>query len=1092
VTLKDTTGETASRSFTVTYQPSIEIDNDIVHAKIDTDRACVTSLVFKKGSNQELIKPQGGRYLIDLGVDPRLGSYLKTGWQLDSTDEQPNYWKLSFRHPSGFANEMVLSWTEDHVEVSADVTAYESIETYPNFWPGGGCEQNRDKWAFPTESDVQIGSFSYPGGSAQSIYPSDSSWGTPTEGWIAFWDEQVDEVYGFTFSSGVQARIWNGVAANPQILFPAGTSHIDFHVVKPKPTVAYEAIRELTSGPYLVLTKEVDRLFAGAGNELTYILTPNNMGNTEVTGVVIEDVLPSSLEFVEGSISNGGIYDSATRRIRWDIGSLAVGAEADTVTFKARVTQETADGTQIVNTARIWATEQPIATTASAVTTVGVPSIAGISPDKGGNGFKPSMGILPPSSVSAFVTVSIFGRYLDPNAEVKLTKAGQADITAISVTGLSNGSRLTATFDLTRKIPGIWNLVVTNPDNSSATLPNAFTIEEGGEPKLWIEIVGLDQIRVGREQTFWIRVGNSGNVDIPYIIIHISLPNNPKIKLSLSESFYLSTENVNWKEVDKPKVWKERKVFQLFCVSLKPGEACAQQYKLKVEDIISPFDIVIEAAPLSYTQFIDYQKKWAEEIRKLVLENIEVVNDEVQKYANSSKDWWNHWKVGLNLMLGFPINEYQQKGYPLESESFHKKHSKFLYGGIEGDIVEEECVEEECELLRDLFERKRKLGKALILSKSVVITLQLTGVTKPSIVPGFPPPSKGETDLIGECIKDCYNLAEQLANEYGKKSHTPVGAIDPNDKAGPCGFDREGTPLNQRKHFIPTNRSLSYTVFFENLDTADAAAQEVLISDQLDVNLDWSTFALNTIQIGEKTVSVPDGTQNFTTEVDLRPTLSTVVEVNCEFNSSTGIATWLFRGKNPYTGELSDFLPPNTEDVAPQGEGWVSYTVKPKPNLPTGTVIRNKATIDFEVDIPPEPMETPEVFNTIDAEAPTSSVNPLAEYQWSPNFKVSWSGKDDEGGSGIKDYTIYVADNGGPYTPWLANTTETSATFTGTPGHTYSFYSVARDNVGNTESLPDTFDAQTNVLSFRYQVLAKQDNDISLPDGTRIFIPKDA
>ncbi|MBU1488095.1 hypothetical protein KKH56_08640, partial [bacterium] len=289
-----------------------------------------------------------------------------------------------------------------------------------------------------------------------------------------------------------------------------------------------------------------------------------------------------------------------------------------------------------------------------------------------------------------------------------------------------------------------------------------------------------------------------------------------------------------------------------------------------------------------------------------------------------------------------------------------------------------------------------------------------------------------------------------------------VQAFDPNDKASPAGFDPEGTLEDQRKYFIASDRLLPYTVFFENLDTATAAAQEVLLTDQLDSNLDWSSFALGTMQIGEKTVSVPESAQNFTTEVDLRPAISTIVEVACEFNPITGLATWLFRGKNPYTDELADFLPPNKEEVAPQGEGWISYTVKSRQNLSTGTVIRNKATIDFEVDIPPEPMETPEVFNTIDAGIPISSVSTLAEYQEVPDFKVSWSGNDDEKGSGIRDYTIYVSDNEDPYTLWIT-TDATSAVFAGQDGHTYRFYSIIRDNVGNIESAPETPDAETTV-----------------------------
>lgn len=37
-------------------------------------------------------------------------------------------------------------------------------------------------------------------------------------------------------------------------------------------------------------------------------------------------------------------------------------------------------------------------------------------------------------------------------------------------------------------------------------------------------------------------------------------------------------------------------------------------------------------------------------------------------------------------------------------------------------------------------------------------------------------------------------------------------------------------------------------------------------------------------------------------------------------------------------------------------------------------------------------------------------------------FLVEWSGNDES--SGVGDFTIFVADNGGAYTTWLTNTTD--------------------------------------------------------------------
>ncbi|HWB14452.1 MAG TPA: DUF4214 domain-containing protein [Pirellulales bacterium] len=93
---------------------------------------------------------------------------------------------------------------------------------------------------------------------------------------------------------------------------------------------------------------------------------------------------------------------------------------------------------------------------------------------------------------------------------------------------------------------------------------------------------------------------------------------------------------------------------------------------------------------------------------------------------------------------------------------------------------------------------------------------------------------------------------------------------------------------------------------------------------------------------------------------------------------------------------------------------------------------------------------------------PTSSVTPLPTT--SPvSFTVSWSGSD-PGGPGIASYDVFVSDNGGPFRSLLAATTATSTTFHGVNGHTYGFYSVAVDVVGNRQRTPAAAQATTRAV----------------------------
>jgi uncharacterized repeat protein (TIGR03803 family) len=95
---------------------------------------------------------------------------------------------------------------------------------------------------------------------------------------------------------------------------------------------------------------------------------------------------------------------------------------------------------------------------------------------------------------------------------------------------------------------------------------------------------------------------------------------------------------------------------------------------------------------------------------------------------------------------------------------------------------------------------------------------------------------------------------------------------------------------------------------------------------------------------------------------------------------------------------------------------------------------------------------------------PGSSVAPLPAVS-SLTFAVHWSGSDGTG-PGIAAYDIYVSDNGGPWQLWQSQTSQLSAYFTGQPGHTYGFYSVATDQTGDVQATPSAAQATTSIPSF--------------------------
>ncbi len=99
--------------------------------------------------------------------------------------------------------------------------------------------------------------------------------------------------------------------------------------------------------------------------------------------------------------------------------------------------------------------------------------------------------------------------------------------------------------------------------------------------------------------------------------------------------------------------------------------------------------------------------------------------------------------------------------------------------------------------------------------------------------------------------------------------------------------------------------------------------------------------------------------------------------------------------------------------------------------------------------------------------APVSAVFSLPA-QSPPTFGVAWSGAPYVGQASLAFYDIYASDDGGPYALWQSQTTATGAFFSGTNGHTYAFYSIATDTVGNREAIPLQPQAQTTVNTTNY------------------------
>jgi len=285
-----------------------------------------------------------------------------------------------------------------------------------------------------------------------------------------------------------------------------------------------------------------------------------------------------------------------------------------------------------------------------------------------------------------------------------------------------------------------------------------------------------------------------------------------------------------------------------------------------------------------------------------------------------------------------------------------------------------------------------------------LIARSLTTLTVMALIPEALPVVAVTFDTVSD-MKSCYDFFNTFLSFFA------LFSWDPNDKITSSGI--EG-------YILPSQR-IHYVIRCENLAEATGPAHDVVITDDLDSDLDYSTLT-----IGDSS----------------HPELLTT-----QFNPASGRLVFTFTAID---------LPPNR--TPPEGEAWVAYSILPLAGLPSGTEIRNHADIVFDIN---PPIVTPEIVHRIDYTAPVSSMTDLPATTNETAFTVQWSGSDD--GVGVKDYTIYVSTNGGAYMPWMIGTNQTSATFTGAVDSTYYFYCITADQLGNTETTPTAPDTMTTI-----------------------------
>ncbi|MCL4827375.1 MAG: DUF11 domain-containing protein [Caldilinea sp.] len=289
--------------------------------------------------------------------------------------------------------------------------------------------------------------------------------------------------------------------------------------------------------------------------------------------------------------------------------------------------------------------------------------------------------------------------------------------------------------------------------------------------------------------------------------------------------------------------------------------------------------------------------------------------------------------------------------------------------------IEEHCGGKECNrwgqshtsvvrLITRLFDSRPDVAKQLV-------EINRQGFERPDGQCNVTIDSDGQMYVDGIKIDVYFAIQDMTIRPQTGKDVRPVRAIDPNDKIGPIGISSQ--------RLVASDTTLNYTINFENMRTATAPVQELVIIDYLDSDLDWTSFQYGQLAYSDHQVSLPNNTLSFEIRDLPPPSIVTgategamAIDISASLDPQTGKIEWRLKAIDTGTemfpdDPLAGFLPP--EDGSGRGMGFVTFSIKPKAGSPPGATITNKASIVFDTNAP---IETNEVLNTIGVAADLS------------------------------------------------------------------------------------------------------------------------
>lgn len=674
----------------------------------------------------------------------------------------------------------------------------------------------------------------------------------------------------------------------------------------------------------------------------------------------------------------------------------------------------------------------------------------------------PSIGqqIVPNKAGQGPITVKIYDNFLRPGATAKLTRNGFADIIADKTIVTDSGTIATCVFNLAGRDSGLYNLVISNPNNQVKAYNNSFTITQvDTSGRINVQLLGANVFRRGRVYKFFIVYQNTGNVDVEAPAFALHSYNRNYIAFSENDLLYkwqilpvflgnrIGEDGYNGFS-NSDTVLSPGKTYSIPVYAMdsssRSGRFSSGRVASTCDDLDQyVLDGIYPNRPIEYNgtggglvPYINNGHNYIDGCSNPQL-MVGYINGTLLGHTSNDVNWNNVFQQACVVH-----DQCYQTCYKKAIDGSNDYRPKNICDETMFNIMEDICRnypgnKNDCKIAALAYYWGLQLaGKAAFDANQSRCTAQV-GIDQP-------PAGTGSTYLAPDC-KNC-PLGSIC---FGPK---PISSFDPNQKVGPSNFQ------NGKQDF-------SYLIDFENDSSATAPAQEVTVIDTLDkTKFDISSFRFGLLGFGDTLFSTTNQlNKTFSQNIDLRPLKNLIVKAEGRLDSASGIAYWKFVSLDPTTMRLTDnplegFLPP-TNGSSNKGTGWVSFSIKPIDSLTTGSSLQNRATIIFDLN---SPIATKAHVNRIDRILPISHVLPLPASQADSSFMVKWQGSDSI--SGVRNYNIYVAVDSSTFTLWQSNVSDTFAIFTGHPNHQYSFYSISTDSAGNVEAPKRIAETTTGVF----------------------------